>query len=60
MATITWLVEKAPELVLHVGLPLLQVLLLEAGKWEVGDCYFCPGCLPCPELMREEGEDSQS
>ena len=38
VAAITWLVEKAPELILHVGLPLLQVLLLEAGRWEEGDC----------------------
>ena len=38
VAAVTWLVEKAPELVLHVGLPLIQVLLLEAGRWEEGDC----------------------
>lgn len=30
----TWFVEKAPELVLHVSLTLLQVLLLEAKGWE--------------------------
>lgn len=33
-AALTWLVEKAPELILHIGLTLLQVLLLEAGGWE--------------------------
>jgi hypothetical protein len=31
---LTWLVEKAPELVLHISLALLQVLLLEAREWE--------------------------
>lgn len=33
-AALTWFVEKAPELVLHVSLTLLQVLLLEARRWE--------------------------
>lgn len=33
-AALTWLVEKASELILHIGLTLLQVLLLEARRWE--------------------------
>lgn len=31
VAALTWLVEKAPEFILHISLALLQVLLLEAG-----------------------------
>lgn len=29
VAALTWLVEKAPEFILHISLALLQVLLLE-------------------------------
>jgi hypothetical protein len=53
---LTWLVEKAPELVLHISLALLQVLLLEAREWEeVTHENFCP-CLPrLPCAVSEEG-----
>lgn len=36
-AALTWLVEKASELILHIRLTLLQVLLLEARRWEGAD-----------------------
>ena len=56
--TLTWLVEKTPELILHVGLALLQVLLLEARAWEEGDHRSGPGRLPA--AVGDEGRRAAS
>lgn len=49
MATLTWLVKKAPELVLYICLALLQILLLETRGW--GEATMNPAphvaSLPC-------------
>lgn len=58
---LTWLVEKAPEFKLHISLPLLQVLLLEAEGWGEEAVNTSAKCSSAGSaVMAEDGTDSRS